>query len=169
MDTRPKMKLNLSPLDNKLELTGKIFLVFMWALTLYIFLKLPTTIPTLFNAWGQADDYGNKLTLLILPILSTIIYFGLTQLNKYPHIFNYMTEITEDNALKQYAIATRMFRFLKLAILVIFSFIILFTYLTTIGVTNGLGFWFIPLTSAILLIPTIISIRQSFRKNNNVA
>ena len=169
METRPRIKLNLSPLDNKLELTSKIFLVFMWGLTIYTFLKLPTTIPTHFNASGQADDYGNKMTLLILPILATTIYFGLTQLNKYPHIFNYMTEINEDNAEKQYTIATRMLRFLKLAILIIFSVIILFTYLTSIGVTNGIGFWFLPLTFGLLLIPTIISISQSFKKKNNVA
>jgi uncharacterized membrane protein len=169
METRPKIKLTLSPLDNKLELTSKIFLVVMWGLTIYTFLKLPTTIPIHFNASGQADNYGNKLTLLILPILSTIIYFGVTQLNKYPHIFNYMTKITEENATKQYSIATRMLRFLKLAIPIIFSLIIIFTYLTTIGVTNGLGFWFLPLTYGLLLIPTITSIIQSFKKKNNVA
>jgi len=169
METRPKIKLTLSQLDKKLELTGKIFLVVMWGLTFYTFIKLPETIPTHFNVSGQADDYGNKLTILILPILATVIYFGLTELNKYPHIFNYMTKITEDNAQKQYTIATRMLRFLKLTILLIFSLIILFTYLTTIGVANGLGFWFLPLILGLLLIPTVISISQLFKKNNNVA
>lgn len=168
MEIRPKIKLTLSLLDKKIELTGKIFLVFIWALTIYTFLKSPTTIPTHFNASGQADDYGNKVTLLILPILATIIYFVVTQLNKHPHVLNYMTEITEDNAEKQYTNATRMLRFLKLAILIIFSLIIIFTYLTTIGVKNGLGFWFLPLTFGLLLIPTIISIIQSFNKKNNI-
>ena len=169
METRPKIKLVLTPLDNKLELISKVFLVVMWGLTVYTFLKLPAIIPIHFNASGQVDNHGNKQTLLILPILATIIYFGLTQLNKYPHIFNYMTRITEDNAEKQYTIATRILRFLKLAILLIFSLIILFTYLTTIGVTNGLGFWFLPLTFGLLLIPTILSISQSLKKKNNVA
>lgn len=169
METRPKIKLTPTRLDNKLELTGTIFLVVLWALTIYTFLKLPTTIPIHFNASGQPDDHGNKLTLLILPILATIIYLGMTQLNKFPHIFNYMIKITVENAEKQYTIATRMLRFLKLAILIIFSLIILFTYLTTIGVTNGLGFWFLPLTYGLLLIPTVISISQSFKKKNNMA
>ena len=168
METRPKIKLTLSPLDNKLELTSKIFLVVMWSLTLYTFLKLPTTIPIHFNASGQADGYGNKVTLLMLPILATVIYFGLTQLNKYPHIFNYLTKITEDNAQKQYIIATRMLRFLKLAILLIFSLIILLIYLTVTGVINGLGCWFLPLTFALLLIPTIVLISKSLKKENNV-
>jgi uncharacterized membrane protein len=169
METRPQIRLTLSPLDKKLELISKFLLVFMWVMTLYALLKLPTTIPTHFNASGQADDYGNKLTLLILPIIASIVYFGLTQLNKYPHIFNYITKITEDNAKKQYTIATRMLRFLKLSILVIFSLLILFIYFTTIGVTNGLGFWFLPFTFGLLLIPTLLIISQSFKKKNDVA
>ena len=164
MEARPKIKLNLSQLDHRLELAAKIFLVVLWGLTVYTFFKLPATIPVHFNASGQADSYGNKLTLLILPVLATIIYFGLTQLNKYPHIFNYMTKITEDNAQRQYGIATRMLRFLKLAILIIFSAIILFTYLTTTGIANGLGVWFLPVTFVLLLVPTIVSISQSLKK-----
>lgn len=168
METRPKIKLNLSPLDNTLELTAKIFFVIMWGLTIYSFFKLPTTIPIHYNASGQADNYGNKMTLLLLPVLGSLIYFGLTQLNKYPHIFNYMTQITEDNAKRQYTIATRMLRFLKIVILIIFSLIIFFTYLTSIGVTNGLGFWFLPLTLGLLLLPTIISIKQSLSNKKSV-
>ena len=169
MESRPRIKLTLSPLDKKLELLGKLFLVLLWSLTVFTFVKLPTTIPTHFNASGQADGYGDKLSLIILPFIATIIYFGLTALNKYPHVFNYMTEITEDNAQVQYTIATRMLRFLKLAVLIIFSFIIIFTYLTTIGVTKGLGIWFLPVTSGLILIPTIISIIQSSRKTDDPA
>ena len=145
METRPKIALTFSLLDNTLELTSKIFLVVLWGLTLYTFIKLPGIIPAHFNASGQVDSYGNKMTLLVLPVLATIIYFGLTQLCKHPDIFNYTTKITEQNAERQYTIATRLLRFLKLTVLLLFSFIILFTYLTTIGVTSGLGFWFLPL------------------------
>lgn len=169
MAARPKIELIRSPLDNVLEWASKILLVVMWGLTLYAFLKSPITIPIHFNAAGQADNYGNKATLLILPILGTIIYFGLTQLNKYPHIFNYMTKITKDNAERQYTISTRLLRFIKFVILLIFSSIVLFTYLTTIGVTNGLGLWFLPLVEGLLLIPTAIAISKSLKNKNNVA
>ena len=169
MEQRPKIKLTLSPLDNTLELTSKLFLVFMWSLTLYIFIKLPTIIPIHFNALGKADNYGNKITLLILPLIATIIYFAITQLNKQPHILNYMTTITKENAQKEYTSATRFLRFLKLVILLIFSLIILFTYLTSSSVADGSGFWFLPITFGLLLIPTVISISQSFKKKNTVA
>ena len=166
METRPKIKLTLSPLDTKLELTGKLFLVVMWGLTLYTFLKMPPTIPIHFNVSGKADGYGNKMTVLILPILATIIYVGFTALNKHPYLFNYMTTITDQNAEKQYTIATRMLRKVKLAILVIFSLIILFIYFTTTGVTDGLGSWFLPFTLGLIMTPTVIAISQSLNKKN---
>ena len=169
MEPRPKIKITLSALDNTLELTSKISLVFMWSLTLFIFIKLPTIIPIHFNASGKADNYGNKMTLLILPVIATIIYFVITQLNKQPHILNYMTTITKENAEKEYTSATRYLRFLKLVILLIFSLIILFTYLTSSGVTNGLGFWFLPMIFGLLLVPTVISISRSFKKKNTLA
>jgi uncharacterized membrane protein len=167
MESRPKIQLTLTKLDNWLEMLGKIVLVVMWVLTIFIFKKLPDTIPIHFDAYGKANDYGSKLTLLILPILATIIFFGLTWLNKYPHIFNYATKITDANAKAQYSIATRMLRFLKLSILIIFSLIILLVYLTTIGAANGLGIWFLPLTLCLILIPTIVGISASFKKKNN--
>lgn len=169
METRPRIKLELSQLDNTLEWTSKIFLVIMWGLTAYAFLKLPAIIPTHFNSAGQVDGYGGKLILLIVPTLATLLYFGLTKLNNYPHLFNYMTEITEDNAKRQYTTVTTLTRFMKLAILLLFSLLILFTYFTAIGVTSGLGWWFLPVTMGLLLIPLAISLLKLLKENKKVA
>ena len=166
METRPKINVSLSPLDKILESTGKLLIIIIWGLTLFVFLKLPTVIPTHFNASGQPDGFGNKLTILILPIIATLVYFGLTKLNQHPHTFNYISSITEDNAEKQYTIATRMLRVLKIALLIVFSHIILFTYFTTKGITNGLGIWFLPLILSIVLIPIIFYIFKLYKTKN---
>ena len=166
MELRPRIKLKLSLPDRVLELTSFVFLIGLWALAIYAFINSPTIIPTHFNASGIPDVYGNKRTLLILPILSTIIYIGLTQLSRYPHILNYATKITESNAEKQYTMSTRLLRVLKFGIVLIFAGIILFTYLTIIGVTNGLGFWFLPLTIGLLFIPVIITLIKSSKTKN---
>lgn len=158
MEAQSKINISLSPLDKKLESIGKLLIIIIWGLTLFVFFKLPTIIPTHFNASGQPDGHGNKLTILILPIIGTLLYFVLTKLNLHPHTFNYINSITEENAEKQYAFATRMLRVLKIALLIIFSLIILFTYLTSIGVSNGLGVWFLPFTLSIILIPVIFYI-----------
>ena len=166
METRPKINVSLSLLDKILESTGKLLIIIIWGLTLFVIFKLPAVIPTHFNALGQPDDYGNKLTILILPFIATLLYFVLTKLNLHPHTFNYINSITEENAEKQYAIATRMLRILKTAILIIFSHIILFTYFTTKGITNGLGIWFLPLTLSIVFIPIIFYIFKLYKTKN---
>ena len=164
MEDRPKIKLDPSPLDKKLELACMVILIGMWLLSIYALVKLPVTIPIHYNAAGQPDNYGPKATLLILPSLATFIYSSLTWLNKYPHRFNYITPITETNAAKQYIIATSLLRWLKLSILIICTIIILFTYLTSIGICDGLGAWFLPFMFGLLTVPTVVSIYRSLKK-----
>ena len=168
MEARPKIKINLTKFDKVLEIGGIVLLVIMWVLTILNYFISPDTVPIHFNLSGQPDGYGNKMTLLILPIIPTIIYLGLTQLNKYPHIFNYITKVTEENAKSQYTISTRLIRILKVAIVLIFTIDMLSTYLMTLGIFNGLGAWFLPLTILLLAVPTVYSIVQSLN-NKNVA
>jgi uncharacterized membrane protein len=160
MEVRPKIKLTLSPFDKALDRLSKCFLLLLLGLTVYSLWKLPSIIPIHYGDSGHADKYGKKVTLLIYPILGTIIYVVLGQIGKYPEIFNYITKITADNAPQQYGQATRVIRLLKLAISIIFVLIVLFTNLTTIGITDGLGRWFLPTVVALILIPTIVLITQ---------
>jgi uncharacterized membrane protein len=166
MENRQKIDVSLSPLDKILESTGKLLIIIVWGLTLVVFSKLPTVIPTHFNASGQPDGHGDKLTILILPIIATLVYFGLTKLNQTPQSFNYTSTVTEENAEKQHTIATRMLRILKTAILIIFSHIILFTYLTTQGITNGLGVWSLPFSLSIMFIPIVFYIFKLYQIKN---
>lgn len=163
METRPRIKITLSRLDTTLEYTGLLFLAVLWALSVYVFMNSPVNVPTHFNFSGKVDGYGSRQTIFILPVLGTVLFIGLTQLNKYPHRFNYMTEITEKNALRQYTLATRMLRYLKLAIPAVFSIIVLVTYLTSLGAAKGLGFWLVSVIVLIFLIPAILVIYQSLK------
>jgi hypothetical protein len=87
----------------------------------------------------------------------------LTLLNKHPHIFNYPVKITEANALQQYTSATKLIRYLKIIIVMIFTFIDLFTYLTATGRSSGLGSWFLPAMLILLFIPTAHFIVKSYK------
>src|SRR5688500_2998469 len=102
MEKRPRIKLALSRMDKRIEFACMVFLVIMWGLTVFAIMKLPEIIPLHFNFSGQPDYYGDKKTLLFLPALGTIIYWGFSKLNKYPHVFNYMEKITEENAHRHY-------------------------------------------------------------------
>ena len=168
MEARPKMKINLTHLDKVLEISGIILLIIMWTLAAFNYYQSLETVPIHFNLSGQPDSYGSKVTLLLLPIIPTVIYFGMTQLNKYPHIFNYMTKITEENAKQQYTIATRMIRILKASVVLIFTIDILSALLMTFGMVDGLSAWSFPVTILILAVPTIYLIVQSLNKKEKV-
>ena len=153
MNERPKMKLELTTTDKSLEILGWTSILAIWILTITNYTNLPDTIPIHYNGAGQVDEFGGKGNILTLPLVATILFIGLTIVNKFPHAFNYPTNITADNALNQYTNATRLIRCLKFIIVVIFGLIALQTIRNVNGHTSGLGVWFLPLTLGLIFIP----------------
>ena len=65
---------------NGYRLIEKMTLTFMWGftcMTLFylaaVYKELPSKIPMHFNFWGQPDRYGNKIEIMILPIIQIIL------------------------------------------------------------------------------------------------
>lgn len=121
MNGRPKIKLELTTIDKVVEILGWVSILAIWVLIVTNYTSLPDTIPIHYNSSGQTDGIGRKGTILTLPLIATALFAGLTILNKFPHIFNYPASITENNALRQYTNATRLIRYLKFIIVVIFG------------------------------------------------
>ncbi|MBV6646155.1 MAG: DUF1648 domain-containing protein [Cyclobacteriaceae bacterium] len=142
-------------MDWVVELTSGILIIMLFVIPLINYLELPATIPTHFNMKGEVDGYGHKSTIWVLPMIGVIMYIGFVILNKYPHIFNYPLEITEENAKRQYTLATRLIRQINL-----FT-VSLFVYLeTTIisAVKSGGGSGFSMISIPIILIGSLIPI-----------
>ena len=155
MNKRPRIKLQLNQTDKVLEIIGWISVFGIWALPLINYFDLPEIIPIHFNGAGKADRFGNKTHIFVLPIISTLLFIGLTILNKRPHIFNYPSQITKENAVHQYTNATRMMRVLKLVIVLLFGLIIFKTIENVNGNADGLGTWFLPFTIGLFISLTI--------------
>jgi len=162
-EERPKLKIQLSPMDQVLELLGWGVLLALWVWTGSSYSSLPDSIPTHFNAAGEADDFGRKASIFGLPVIASLLYIGLTFLNRVPHIFNFPTPITQDNALKQYTNATRMIRYLKLILVLVFTGISYQTIQQANGTGEGLGLWFLPLTLVLIFVPLIYFVSKSFQ------
>ena len=163
MSERPKLKLELTKFDKIHEILGWTLILAIWVLTISNYSNLPDTIPIHYNGAGQADGFGGKGNILTLPLIATVLFIGLTILNKFPHVFNYPTNITADNALRQYTNATRMIRYLKLIIVVIFGLIAFKTIQNANGQADGLGIWFLPMTLGLIFIPLIYFVVKSFK------
>lgn len=161
---RPIIKIEFTLNDKLIEIFSWLLFVMMWVIPIIGYSMLPDTIPTHFNIAGEADNWGNKLSVYILPVIGTLLFILLTVVNRFPHIFNYSVEITEDNALRQYTNATRLIRVLKLVLSVIFNLIAVFTIRSAKGESHGLGLWFLPLTLTLIFVPTIYFIIRMYKE-----
>lgn len=159
---RPRIRVEPSPTDRTVEFICGALLAALWIGTWVAYNRLPEIIPQHFNGRGQPDDYGSRSFLFVLPALATVLYAGLTVLNRYPHIFNYLVPITEGNALHQYTLATRMIRWLKLVILLIFSLVVWEVYRQGSG-SRGLGMALVPVCIVLPLLPTVVFLLKAAR------
>lgn len=153
MENRPKVELELTSFDKTIEIAGWISFVALWLYVLTNYSGLPAQIPSHFNAMGKIDDYSSKSIIIILPIIGSIIFIGLTILNKFPHLFNFPVQLTESNIKQQYTLATRMLRILKLAILLIFGTIAYVTIQSVSTKSDGPGVILLPVILLSVFIP----------------
>lgn len=155
--------MELTKLDLGIELLGWLLLAGIWFITITNFSELPETITIHYNTVGEADGLGNKWNILILPTIATVLLIGMSVLNRFPHDFNYAKNITEENAFQQYTQATRLIRFLKLSIVLLFGIIVFETIQSAPGDSYGFGMWFLPLTLVIIFTPIIVYLIRSTR------
>jgi uncharacterized membrane protein len=163
-NNRPKIKLQKTTFNYLIEITTLAILVLAWAYVILSYSELDSEIPVHFNASGEADRYGDKQSIFLLPLISTMLFIGLSVLNKYPHIFNYPTEITEENAERQYNNATNLIRILNLIIVLVFAFIIFKTVNARTENSEALGEWFLPTFIIINNIPALYFLTKAFKK-----
>jgi len=121
---QPKIALEMGPADWLLEGVAGTGLVLLLILPAVYYAELPDTIPTHFNARGEADSFGSKSTLWLMPGLGLILYLKMTILARYPHIYNYTVQITPENAERQYRMAVQLVRGLKVFVMSLFAYLV---------------------------------------------
>jgi uncharacterized membrane protein len=65
---RPKLKIELEPIDKWIQWIGILGLVILTGLPIYFFDQLPETIPRHFGANGEPDAFSGKGIIWTLPI-----------------------------------------------------------------------------------------------------
>jgi uncharacterized membrane protein len=58
---------------------------------------LPEQVAVHFNFWGEADKYGGKVVVLVVPVLAIIIYAGISIGEFFPQLLNIPVKLTEYN------------------------------------------------------------------------
>jgi uncharacterized membrane protein len=152
---RPMIRPEMTPVDWLLEAVALIGLGSLMGYIAYHYPTLPDSIPTHFNAAGIADDYGSKASIFFMLGIALFIYVMMTLMNLIPHMFNYPGKITPTNALRQYTLATRLVRYLKTLIILLFFYISYTTTRVVFNEASGLGLWFLPLFLGLVILPIL--------------
>ena len=105
--------------------------------------SLPSNIPVHYGFSGQPDAWGGKTELLELPVVSVLLYLGLTLLARYPHKLNYPWTITEGNAERLYRLTKSSVGAVQCLLVWLFTAISWQTIHVAMGQTSGLGRAFI--------------------------
>ena len=155
---RPRIKVPFETVDIIIEFISITLLILMWSYCFVNYKELPDTIATHFNAIGEADGFGSKHTIWIIPSIATVMYIGLFVLNKYPHTHNYMVNINEENALKNYRFSTRTLRIVNFLCVVLMAYITYMIVESAYGKQFNLGTWFVPIVIGVSIILPIVLI-----------
>jgi uncharacterized membrane protein len=155
MEKRPIINIKPAKTDIVIEIIGYVILIAFWLTTIATFNYLPEQIPIHYNGFGEVDNYGKKVSIFLLPIISSFLFVILSIVSKNPESFNYNVKITEQNAENQYRNSIKMMRIMKIIIVIIFFMIDIETISIAIKKSEGLGVLFLPLTLSIIFIPII--------------
>lgn len=153
---RPKINPPLRTIDLILEGLAGLCIAYVIFQLIVEFPGLEQKIPTHFNGAGEPDNWGNKHSLLILPIVNIAMYAGLTVMNRYPYIFNYPITITEQNVIRQYQLAKTLVSAIKFSVAAMFLYIQIQTINAANGSHMGLGKFFIVVVIVGSFVPMII-------------
>lgn len=159
----PQSELKWHLTDRFYEIGGWVLLVGIWGFILFYFKNLPDIIPTHFSIDGTPDGFSNKGMIFLLPSIITVLFGGLSILNRYPHRYIYGVSINPLNAKRNYQSATRKARFIKFILVLLFSFICYQSVQVALGKSDGLGKWFLPATFIVFFLITITTLFGALR------
>jgi hypothetical protein len=95
--------------------------------------------------------------------MATALFVGLSVLSRFPRIYNYPFEITEENAERQYRLARALIECLAVEIVAIFGFLSRATIQVALGRAGGLGAGFTPAALTVTLGTIGIYIWMAYR------
>lgn len=147
-----------------MELLTALLVLLTAALAFWGYLNIASDIPVHFGSDGLPDRYGSPSSLWMIPIIQGILVGSVWYLSHFPHLFNYLEEITRDNAERQYRMAQRLLRLVNFSVALIFLAIQLGTIRTALGIQEGLGPAFTPVFLSLLMGPILYYLYRSQRR-----
>lgn len=129
-----------------LEFGAAAALLSQFAIVLAAWPEIPDQVPQHFDASGQADAWGSKTTVLLLPAVNFVVFVMMTVVSRFPHISSVPVDVTPFNAPRVYRLIRFQTIWLKTVLALVLAYMSWRTIEQAQGGVQGLGVGFLPLT-----------------------
>lgn len=150
------MKIKNSLADIIMEVLGLVMLI---GTPLYLVIRwpsIPDKLPMHYNFAGEIDRWGGKGEILFLVVMVWILYLMISLVEHFPSVWNTGVQVTLENRMRVYRTLKYMVKTLKLAMTLVFTFLIFntvagiplpewFTVVYVLLIIGDLAFWLIRL------------------------
>lgn len=115
--------------------------------------QLPSVIPIHFGPSGQPDGWGGRAIVLLLPGLAIAMFWFLTAVARHRDLHGSVITSSPERGERdrQFLLAVRVLGWLKLIIVIVFTYLFVATVAIAHGRATRLSSWFLPVTLAALL------------------
>ena len=155
---------NVSRLDILVEILSLLVLFTLWGLTYYFQHQSLEIVPEGYDFFRNPNEYWASRMTYSVPFVATILYVGLTLYNRSVQYGYFAVEINKEKGPALSQINKRLWRWLKLNILVMFIVIEYFSFHTGSNAGSGISGWFVFVFPLLLFGPVIFFFIE-FSKN----
>lgn len=133
------------PLDRWMNRLSLFILLGTAVLLLAYWRHIPAQVPMHFNAAGEIDRWGDRSTLLVLPVISWLLYGLMTVVEQFPGVWNTGVKVTAENQERVYTLLAHLLSTLKLLCMIMLNWITLWCALA-----KPLPGWFLPVVLGVV-------------------
>jgi uncharacterized membrane protein len=130
-----------------LALAGVIFSV---AVVADFYSRLPERIATHFNAEGMANGFGARSVLWVLVGIAVLLYVTLAAISALPGVVNLKRPLGAERERVALAESMALVGWVKVEVCWMFAYLLLAMVRNGMGLQVGLGWWFLPVTLAVV-------------------
>lgn len=145
----------LSFTDKMIEVLGIIALVWLWLETIYFQQLGQSQVEENFDFFATPSGYWASKMTYSVPLVATIFYLAITWFNYYNRDIDHLVDASTDKKRSLIAINRRLWRWVKLNLVIIFLMIEYFSFHTGSSYGTGVPTWMILFFPLILFSPLI--------------
>ncbi|HPF43998.1 MAG TPA: DUF1648 domain-containing protein [Syntrophomonadaceae bacterium] len=166
LQKRPVLDIPITTIELLLDIAALGTVIFMLLFLKINYTLLPAEIPTHFDFSGAPDGWGSKNSLLILAGVMIVFYVGLKIMERFPHTYNYLQPINENNAPYQYLQGRMLMAFMKTECVLLFAYLIWGSIETAKGNITGLSHWLLPVFLLVMAVTLVYFIMKMTKKTD---